>query len=63
MSKYKANNLKRVYLSEAGFLLIKKKEYKNGNIVGYEVSDNGGVEEVEWHKDDRDIKPIKEIRI
>ena len=56
--KYKVTNLERLFVSEAGFLLIKKREYKNGRIDGIEVSDNGGLEGVMWHKDDEDIKPV-----
>ena len=60
--KYKASDLERVYLSEVGLLLIKEKEYKNGRIIGYEVSNNR-VEKIEWNKDDIDIKPVKEVKI
>ena len=56
-------NLKRLFISDAGFLLIKVSEFKNGHINGYEVSDNGGIESVEWQKGDKDIKSVKGIKV
>lgn len=56
-------NLKRVFLSDAGFLLIVNKVFKNGKIYGLEISDSGGIEEAEWQKDAEDIKPVKGIII
>lgn len=56
--KYKITNTKRLFISEAGFLLIKEREYKNGRIDGFQVSDSN-IEKVMWHKDDEDIIPFK----
>lgn len=59
---FKVTNLKRLFVSDAGFLLVKVKEFKNGRIEGLEVSDSGGVEEITWDVNDKDVRQISSIR-
>lgn len=44
----KQKKLKKIYVSEAGCLLIKTKEFKDGKVCGDEIT-GIGVEKVEWN--------------